>query len=209
MKHLVIIGAGGMGRTLYDLARESLGYMTDFTVKGFLDDNPTALDNFLWYPPIIDKISDYVPRHGDIFVSSLGGNVRRVCMESIISRGGEFISLVHKTARIGSNVIMGKGNVIGAFTTLGADAVIGDYNMIQSYTVIGHDVHIGNWNRIDTHVTCVGGVIIENETNIHTSAVINHGVVVESAARVGACSFVIRRVKSGTTVMGNPAKKLI
>lgn len=209
MKHLVIIGAGGMGRTLYDLARESLGYMTDFTVKGFLDDNPTALDNFSWYPPIIDKISDYVPQHGDIFVSSLGGNVRRVCMESIISRGGEFISLVHKTARIGSNVIMGKGNVIGAFTTLGADAVIGDYNMIQSYTVIGHDVHIGNWNRIDTHVTCVGGVIIENETNIHTSAVINHGVVVESAARVGACSFVIRRVKSGTTVMGNPAKKLI
>lgn len=198
-----------MGRTLYDMACESLGYMTDFAVKGFLDDNLDALDGFFGYPPVIDKISEYVPQRGDIFVSSLGGDVRRVCMESIISRGGEFISLVHKTARLGSNVIMGKGNVIGAFTTVGADAVIGDYNMIQSYTVIGHDVHIGNWNRIDTHVTCVGGVIIENETNIHTSAVINHGVVVESAARVGACSFVIRRVKSGTTVMGNPAKKLI
>jgi acetyltransferase-like isoleucine patch superfamily enzyme len=75
--------------------------------------------------------------------------------------------------------------------------------------VIGHDAQIGNWNRIDTHVTCVGGIRIEDEVNIHTSAVINHGVVVESNANVGACSFVIRRVKTGTTVIGNPAKKLM
>jgi acetyltransferase-like isoleucine patch superfamily enzyme len=55
----------------------------------------------------------------------------------------------------------------------------------------------------------VGGIRIEDEVNIHTSAVINHGVVVESNAHVGACSFVIRRVKTGTTVIGNPAKKLM
>ena len=72
-----------------------------------------------------------------------------------------------------------------------------------------HDDKIGNWNRIDTHVTCVGGIIIEDHVNIHTSAVISHNVVVESEANVGACSFVIRRVKSGTTVFGNPAKKLV
>ena len=81
--------------------------------------------------------------------------------------------------------------------------------LIQSYTVIGHDARIGNWNRIDTHVTCVGGTVVEDEVNIHTSAVISHKVVVESGAHVGALSFVIRRVKAGTTVMGNPAKKLI
>lgn len=81
--------------------------------------------------------------------------------------------------------------------------------MIQSYTVIGHDDIIGDWNRIDTHVTCVGGIVIENHVNIHTAAVIGHHVVVESEANVGACSFVIRRVKSGTTVFGNPARKLI
>ena len=66
-----------------------------------------------------------------------------------------------------------------------------------------------DWNRIDTHVTCVGGIRICNETDIYTSAVLNHGVVVEDCAHVGACSFVIRRVKAGTTVIGNPARKLI
>lgn len=58
-------------------------------------------------------------------------------------------------------------------------------------------------------VTCVGGIQIGNETTIHTSAVINHKVIVEDNVHVGACSFVIRRVKAGTTVFGNPAKKLV
>ena len=58
-------------------------------------------------------------------------------------------------------------------------------------------------------MTCVGGTVIGHETDIYTSAVLNHGVVVEDSAHVGACSFVIRRVKAGTTVMGNPAKRLM
>jgi len=39
MKQLIIVGAGGMGRTLYDIARECVGYGAEFTVKGFVDDN--------------------------------------------------------------------------------------------------------------------------------------------------------------------------
>ncbi len=209
MKNLIIIGAGGMGRTIYCNALESKGYGETFVVKGFIDDNLLALDIYPNYPPIISTIRDYVPQENDVFVSSIGGSSRRACMEEIISRGGEFIELIHQTARIYTNAKLGKGNFIGAYTVIGNDAVIGDYNMIQSYTVIGHDAKIGNWNRIDTHVTCVGGIVIEDDVNIHTSAVISHKVRVESGAHVGALSFVIRRVKAGTTVMGNPAKRLI
>ncbi len=208
MKHLIIIGAGGMGRTIYSNALESVGYGIAFDIKGFIDDNLRALDNYPNYPPIIDTIKDYQPEADDVFVSSIGGEARRPCMEEIIARGGEFMELIHQTARIYTNAKLGKGNFIGAYTVIGNDAVVGDYNMIQSYTVIGHDAHIGSWNRIDTHVTCVGGIVIEDEVNIHTSAVISHGVTVGSGAHVGALSFVIRKVKAGTTVMGNPAKKL-
>lgn len=209
MKQLIIIGAGGMGRTFYSNALESVGYGETFEVKGFIDDNLTALDGFPNYPPLLGTIKDYQPQPDDVFVSSIGGASRRPCMEEIIRRGGEFLELVHRTARIYTNAKLGKGNFIGAYSVIGNDAVIGDYNMIQSYTVIGHDVRMGSWNRIDTHVTCVGGVVIEDETNIHTSAVISHKVTVETGAHVGALSFVIKRVKAGTTVMGNPAKKLM
>lgn len=209
MKNLVIIGAGGMGRTIYSNALESIGYGDSFVIKGFIDDNVKALDNFKNYPAIIGTIKDYVPADNDVFVSSIGGNSRRGCMEEIISRGGEFIEIIHKTARIYTNVKLGKGNFIGAYSVIGNDAVVGDYNMIQSYSVIGHDAIIGSWNRIDTHVTCVGGIVIEDDVNIHTGAIISHNVRVENGAHVGAGSFVIRKVMAGTTVFGNPAKKLV
>ena len=209
MKGLIIIGAGGMGRTVYSNALESLGYGETFVVKGFIDDNLQALDGFPGYPPIVGTIRDYQPQPDDVFVSSIGSAFRRPCMEEIIRRGGDFIELIHQTARVYQNVRLGKGNFIGAFSVIGNDAVVGDYNMIQSYTVIGHDARIGSWNRIDTHVTCVGGIVVEDDVNIHTGAVISHKVVVETGAHVGACSFVIRRVKAGTTVFGNPAKKLV
>ena len=209
MKNLIIIGAGGMGRTIYSNALESVGYGEKFVVKGFIDDNLQALDGFPNYPPVIGTIKGYEPQADDVFVSSIGGESRKQCMEEIISRGGDFMELIHKTARIYTNAKLGKGNFVGAYSVIGNDAVVGDYNMIQSYTVIGHDAKIGSWNRIDTHVTCVGGIVIEDEVNIHTSAIISHNVKVESGAHVGALSFVIRKVKAGTTVMGNPAKKLM
>lgn len=209
MKNLIIIGAGGMGRTLYSNALESVGYGDLFTMKGFIDDNLDALDKFGNYPPVIGTIRDYVPQKDDVFVSSIGGAVRRSCIEKILGGGGEFVNVIHKTARILTNAQLGEGNYVGADTVIGNDAVVGDYNMIQSYTVIGHDARIGNWNRIDTHVTCVGGVVIEDEVDIHSSAVISHGVRVEKGARVGALSFVIKDVKAGTTVVGNPAYRLM
>lgn len=208
MNKLVIIGAGGMGRTIFDIAKESNGYGSEFTVKGFIDDNMQALDGFENYPPVLGKISEYVPDENDVFTFSIGGEARRKCIDSLVGKGANFINLIHKTARIGTNVKLGKGNIIAAFTSLGADCSIGDYNMIQSYTVIGHDAVIGDYNRIDTHVTCVGGIHINNEATIHTGAVINHKVTIGNNAKVGACSFVIRKVKEGDTVLGVPAKKI-
>lgn len=209
MKQLIIIGAGGMGRTMYSNVLESRGYGDTFVVKGFIDDDLQALDGFSNYPPVLGTISGYQPEADDVFVCSIGGASRRLCMESIISRGGEFINIIHRTARLLTNMVIGKGNFIGADTVIGNDVVIGNYNMIQSYTIIGHDARIGDFNRIDTRVTCVGGIVIGDEVNIHTSAVINHNVTVESKSCVAALSFVIKDVKAGTTVIGNPAKKLM
>lgn len=208
MKNLIIIAAGGMGRTFYGMAKDCVGYGNEFVVKGFIDDNLSALDGFENYPPIIGTISDYVPDINDVFVCSIGGDSRKSVIDIIKQKGGQFISLIHNTARICHNARLGEGNVVCAFACIGVDVIIGDYNLIQAHSIIGHDVIIGSYSRIDTHVTCVGGTRIGNKVDIYTSSVINHGVVVEDNAHVGALSFVIRRVKAGTTVYGNPAKRL-
>ncbi len=73
MKSLVIIGAGGMGRTIYDIARECVGFNTEFIIKGFIDDNINALDSLNGYPPLLGTIVDYIPSENDVFACSIGG----------------------------------------------------------------------------------------------------------------------------------------
>lgn len=210
MKNLIIIGAGGMGRSLYNIALGCKGYGTEFVIKGFLDDNIHQLDDFRGYPPILDTIGHYNVQKNDVFTCSIG-DVKtkfRLC-SSIIERGGEFITLIHNLARVCGNVTLGKGCVVAPFCLVDCDTLVGEMCILQSDAIIGHDCVIGDYSRIDTHVTLVAGTKIGNRVTIHTSAVINHRVAVEDYATVGACSFVIRKVKSGTTVVGNPAKKLM
>lgn len=208
MKQLIIIGAGGMGRSMYDMACNSIGYETEYVVKGFIDDNLSALDSYDNYPPVLGAISGYQPKEDEVFVCSIGGASRRKCIEEIASKGGYFINLIHKTAFIGTNVKMGEGNILGSYARIACDSTIGSHNLIQNYANVAHDCKLGNFNRVDCYVMMVGGTELQDETTIHTRAVLNHNVIVESNARVAAMSFVIRRVKSGTTVMGNPATRL-
>ena len=199
-----------MGRTVFDIARESMGYGEEFVIKGFLDDNSKALDGFKDYPPVLGSIKNYEIQPKDVFTWSIGNiQTRKRCCESIISKGGKFITLIHKTVRLGTNVKVGQGSIIAAFASLGADAIVGDFVLIQAYSVVAHDVKVGNWARIDTHVVCVGGTVVEEEATVYTNSVLNHKVVVEKGAIVAACSFVIKKVQSGTTVYGNPAKRLV
>lgn len=208
MKNLVIVGAGGMGRTIYDMIIENPAYGKDYTIKGFINDELEALDGFDNYPPIIGTIVDYQVQPNDVFICSIGGEGRRGCMEKIINRGGEFITLIHPTSRIGTNVHIGKGTYIGAYTIIAADAFVDDYNFIQSHTIIGHDVKIGKWNRIDSYVMFVGKTQMGDNCMVHTRAMISHNVVIGDCAHVGTGSVVLTSVDSNTTVFGNPARRI-
>ena len=72
MKHLLIIGARGFGREVYDLAMNCIEAGADFDIKGFLDDKVDALNGLGGYPPIISSVEDYEIQPGDVFICGLG-----------------------------------------------------------------------------------------------------------------------------------------
>lgn len=199
-----------MGKELFYTAENAIGYGTDFVVKGFLDDNSHSMDGFKdKYPPVLSTIHDYRPEKDDVFACSMGNVAikRKVC-ELIKSRGGVFQTIIHKDAQIRNGVIIGDGCVIDAYAIIGSESKIGENCLIQLFSIVGHDCVIGDYSRIDTRCVCVGGVKLEDNVTIHTGAMVSHNVIVGHDATVAAMSFVIRSVKPGTTVMGNPAKRL-
>ena len=209
MKHLIIIGAGGMGQQLAYDATNCVGYGVDFDLKGFLDfpKNDWNEENF---PPILGLEDDYVIQPDDVFICSMGDvKKKRRCVERIMQKGGEFISLINKNVVLHPTVKVGKGVIISERASFGVNVEIGDFSFIQFDAIVGHHVRIGKFSRIDCRVVLVGGVVIEENATIHTNSIISHNVVVGDGAIVGAMSFVIRKVKPGTTVQGNPAKRII
>lgn len=209
MKNLIIVGGGGMGRSVYCIAQGCRDFGVKFTIKGFIDDDLHSLDGFKGYPPLIDTIQNYKIQPDDVFICSIGNvNTKKCICEELKKRGAEFITLIHKTAIVRQNAVIGKGTIVADYASVGADCKIGEGCLIQSYSISAHDCVIGDYVRIDTHAVCVGGVVLKDLVTIHTGAVISHKVVVEEGATVGATSFVIKKVKAGTTVWGNPAKLL-
>lgn len=209
MKNLIILGAGGFARDVYNFALNSKGYNEKFIVKGFLDLNEHSLDNFDGYPPILGSEYDYTPEVNDIFITAIGDNqLRKKIVDIVESKGGLFLSLIHNTALVHTNAKIGNGCLIQPNTVIGADTAIGDHTYIQNGTILGHDAKVGSFCRIDCNVMFVGGTSCEDYVTVHTGAVINHKVCIGNNAVVGACSFVIRKVKAETTVFGNPAKRI-
>lgn len=210
MKQLVIVGAGGCGRELFFLAKESLGYGTDFVIKGFIDDNIYALDGFDNYPPLLGKIEDYIPEHDDVFSCAMG-NVRpkKKCVDIIQGKGGTFINIIHKSAVIRENSTLGLGCIICDGVFISCDVQIGDFVTVQRVADFGHDVKIGNFCQFNANTFMGGGAKAGSMVTVHTGAIITPGIEVGDNCTINAASVVIRNVKNGQTVFGIPAKPLL
>ncbi len=208
MKHLIILCAGGFGREIYNSALESHGYGEEFDVKGFLDDNPHALDGYMNYPGIIGTIKDYQPEEDDVFVCAVGNvKSRRLLTEEMLAKGGEFQTLIHKTAYISNmNVKLGVGCLLLAGARIHCDVTLGDYVIIQPAAILGHDVVVGSWSLINTMSNCGGASRIGECVTIHVNSFVMPMAVIEDDVTVGAGSVALRRVKVGQTVFGVPAK---
>ncbi|MCV9926872.1 sialic acid O-acetyltransferase [Flavobacterium sp. LS1R49] len=209
MKNLIIIGARGYGREVYNLAIQCDGYQKDYVIKGFLDDKLDALVGFDNYPEIISSVENYEIQENDVFICALGSvKWKKHYVELIQGKGGQFINLIHPTVIINSNVKIGNGLIVFMYSNISNDCEIGDYVTIQGFVAIGHDSKIGKWAHINAYSFMGGYAILEDEVCLNTRATVLPNVIIRKGATVGAASLVIKNVKENTTVFGVPAKRL-
>lgn len=206
MKNLVIMGGSGFAREIYDLAYICYRHDPTFRVKGFLSDGPSNIEE-MGYPPVLGTISDYSVEPDDIFFCAIGKVAdRKKTVEIILKKGGQFINLIHPTAVISPSVRLGTGIGIKAFCVISSDVIIDDFTFLQSSVIMGHDVKIGKYCQINSFAFFAGYAHVHDLCSINAGARLVQNTIVEEGATVGMGSVVLRRVKAGTTVFGNPAK---
>lgn len=201
-QRLIIIGASAMGREACAYAKEC-----GWDVKGFLDSRFHMLDSFSGYPPVLCSAEGYCIEEGDVFVCAVGDPEEKMKYVAIIeAKGGKFITIIHSTAYIGKNVVIGEGCIICPQASVTNDVVIGKHVIINNGTSINHDNAIGNGVTICPGCHLAGHVTVGAQTFLGIGTLIIPNIRLGPNMMVGAGAVVVSSFESGK-IRGVPATK--
>ena len=200
MNRLIIIGAGGHGKVIADNAVKN-GY-TDIC---FVDDNTTG--ECMGFP-IIGKCYDLenLSNSNTDFVIGIGNNALRKQIAEKFDVN--WVTLIHPSAQIATNVSVGKGSVVMAGAVINADASVGEHCIINTGAIIEHDNVIEDYVHISPNAALGGTVCIGTGTHIGISATVINNTTICCNCIVGAGAVVIRDIKTSGTYVGVPARKI-
>jgi sugar O-acyltransferase (sialic acid O-acetyltransferase NeuD family) len=205
MKELIIVGAGGLGRELFSYIESDNPI---FNFKGFLDDRSNILDNTPRNPGIIGSPDTYIPGPNQVYLAAIGNSQARFrYTKHLRNLDVDFGQVIHPAAHVSHMAKLGRGTIIGPRVGVSVDVNIGEFTFIQEYTVIGHDAVIGDWCQINSHCTLSGNCNIGNYVQIGPNCVVTSGAIIEDNVTIAPGSVVYGRIKSGLTVLGNPARR--
>ena len=197
---LVIVGCGGHGRVIADIARAR-----GEAVEGFLDDNPAAAPAGLKVSgPIRDEIARLAATHR--FVVAIGHTAtRRTLSEFVVASGGELATLVHPAAVIAPDVMIGAGTVVMAGVVVNTGARIGLFAVLNTGCVVDHDNVVEDNVHVSPGCSFAGNVTCRADSFIGTGASIIPKITIGEGAYVAAGATVIRDVPPRVLVAGCPA----
>jgi NDP-sugar pyrophosphorylase family protein len=149
MKNLLIIGARGYGREVFNLATQCENFERDWLIKGFLDDKSDALDGFNYPVGIISSVEDYKIEENDVFICALGSVFpKKKYTEIILKKGGLFVNLIHPTVIIHRNTKIGTGLIMMAFSSISNECEVGNFVTFMPHSTIGHDCKVSDFCHI-------------------------------------------------------------
>lgn len=207
MKDLIIVGAGGFGREALYVANDINKFNPQWNIKGFIDDNLSALDNVKCNYPILGQIKDWKPAENEVYVMGISSPKAKEKVSTILKeRGAIFVTLIHPRAMVYETATIGEGCIIGGMSNIGDCAIIGNFVNVAG-SIVGQDTFIDDFSTTTAFVN-IANARIGKRVFIGSHSVILNGKKVGDDAFVCAGSIVLSNVKPGTKVMGYPAKKI-
>ena len=202
MERLIIIGAGGHGKVVADIA-EKIGKYSEIA---FLDDG--AVKDCIGYA-VIGKTSEasrYVSDF-EFFVAIGKSEIRKKVIEELLACKAVIATLIHPNAVIGKCVSIGRGTVVMAGAVINPAVVIGDGCIINTSSSVDHDSRIGNFVHISVGTHIAGTVEVGDNTFIGAGAVTKNNVSICADCMIGAGAVVVKDISEKGTYVGVPARK--
>lgn len=127
-------------------------------------------------------------------------------MRWLNDRGYAPFTIIHPTAFLAGDAVVGAGSQILAMSAICASTCVGEAVIVNTKASVDHDCLIGNGAHIAPGATLAGEVKVGEFAFIGTGAIILPRVRIGAHAIIGAGAVVTNDVAEGQTVVGNPAR---
>lgn len=201
---LLIIGAGGHGKVVADVAETMGCYETII----FADDD-AGIQSCLGYPVLHGKLTEaeFLRRY-DVFAAVGNSAARKRLMEEAEEKGCFIPTLIHRSAIVASTVQIGRGTVVMAGAVVNPDAKIGKGCILNTASSVDHDCAIGDYCHISVGAHLAGTVKTGEHTWIGAGACVNNNIEIGSHCMIGSGAAVVKNLLQAGTYVGVPARML-
>lgn len=201
---LIIIGASGHGKVVADIAIK----MNKWLSIAFLDDDQTIKTSMGL--EVIGTTADAFTYkdEADFFVAIGSNATREKIQEKLITEGLNVVSLIHPSAVIGTDVVIGIGTVVMAGVVINCSSRIGKGCIINTSASLDHDNVIEDYVHISPGVNTAGSVGIGKGTWLGIGSVVSNNVNICSGCKVGAGAVVVKDITEPGTYVGVPVRRV-
>ena len=203
MRSVVVIGTGGLAR---EFTAWSVGF---FDIIAYSSNNPTEHSEFSLPGTFFD--ADITPETvgTDLAIIAIGAPaVKARLYEKLAMLGFQFPSFIHPTCVVSDLVDLGEGVIVSPNCVIGPNVSLGTLVYVNYACGIGHDATIGSFTQINPGAQFGGGAKIGEGVLVGSGSTILQKITVGDKASIGSGSVVFSRVDPGSTVMGNPARRM-
>lgn len=207
---VIILGGGGHAKVLIDALLASSA-----VIAGVVDPNPKLAGAKILGVRVLggdDIVNGFPPSEVQLAngLGSIGLPAKRQqIFERFKEMGYKFTTVIHPSAVIASDVVLGEGTQVMAGAVIQPGSRIGINSIINTRASVDHDCLIGDHTHIAPGVTLSGGVKVGTGSHIGTGATVIQGIVVGGQCLVAAGAVVVSNVAENTTVKGMPARVVL
>lgn len=196
MKKIIIIGAGGHGQVVADIAK-LVGYKKII----FLDDDEhNVISNGK-----VCSANDYGDNY-DFFVGVGDNKTRETLFNKIRNADKRIVNLIHPSAIVAKDVKIGSGIAIMAGSVVNTGTTIGDGVILNTCCSVDHNCKIGGFVHVSVGANLAGTVCVEERTFIGAGATVINNIFIVKDSIVGAGAVVVNNIYNHGTYIGVPAK---
>jgi sugar O-acyltransferase (sialic acid O-acetyltransferase NeuD family) len=205
MEDLVIRGSGGLAREIAFLIERINQEKPTWNLLGYIDLKDIGEVKY-GYEVLGDDSWLERAKKVNCVIAIGDSKTRFKVYQQIKNYSLNFPNLIHPLAIIGKDMEMGNGNIITGSARFTVGIHIGNFCLFNGFCTIGHDTVIKDFVSVMTFSAISGNVVVNTRSFIGSGAILIPGITIGKETMVGAGAVVLKNVKDGCTVFGNPAK---